>query len=111
MHSCDHCGTTFTRKSNLNRHKSSNRCKSSLKNVTSSFSSKAIARHNIQTSPISRSGNGEREKLGDRIFSSIERNTIPVVSKQKGRFIVEKDGKVQSLMNEIINDGISKKIG
>ena len=33
---------------------------------------------------------------------------IPIVSKQNGKFVVEQGSKVQSLVDEIINDGIPK---
>ena len=61
--------------------------------------------------PISEYGNGKREKVDDCIFDSInshQRNSIPVVSKQNGGFIVEKDGKKQSFLDAIINGDIPK---
>ena len=82
---CDTCNKKLSSYHSLWRHKQNNICQS----------------------------RGIDKKPGDRIFNSIdslEQNVIPVVSKQNGRFVVEKDGKVQSLVNEIINDGISKNL-
>ena len=60
---------------------------------------------------ISEYGNGKREKVDDDIFNSIDphhRNSLPVVSEQNGGFVVEKDGKMQSLHDGFTNPDIPK---
>ena len=69
MHSCERCGNTFTRKSNLKRHESSNRCQSSVKNSATAFSPNAIADHNRETLSMLGSGKGEREQYDDCGFN------------------------------------------
>ena len=92
LYTCNNCGKNLSSYKSLWRHKKS--CKSIPRSL-----------------PISGYGNGKREKVDDRIFNSIDshqRNSIPVVSKQNGGFIVEKDGKTQSFLDAIINGDIPK---
>ena len=89
---CNNCGKNLSSYKSLWRHKKS--CMSIPRSL-----------------PISEYGNGKREKVDDCIFDSInshQRNSIPVVSKQNGGFIVEKDGKKQSFLDAIINGDIPK---
>ena len=82
---CDTCNKKLSSYHSLWRHKLNNICRS----------------------------RGIDKKPDDRIFTSIDshqQDVIPIVSKQNGRFIVEKDGKVQSLVDSLINDGISKNL-
>ena len=89
---CNNCGKNLASYKSLWRHKKS--CMSIPRSL-----------------PISEYGNGKREKVDDCIFNSInthQRNSIPVVSKQYGGFIVEKDSKKQSFLDAIINGDIPK---
>ena len=51
------------------------------------------------------------KKVDDGIFNSIDlhhRNSIPVVSEQNGEFVVERDGKMQSLHDGFTNSDVPK---
>jgi len=91
---CGDCGKNLATYHSLWRHKKS--CKS----IPTSLS-------------ISEYGNDKREQVDDGIFNSINphhRNSIPVVSEQNGGFVVEKDGKMQSLHNALTNPDIPKHL-
>ena len=107
LHRCNRCGTTFTRKSSLLRHERAG-CKRG-RNERVKTDNDTIADHNRETLSMSGSGKGEREKYDDCRFNSTYHRTIPVVSKVNGEFIVERDGKVQSLVDEIMNGGKNKE--
>ena len=83
-HSCADCGKTLGTYHSLWRHKKS--CKSTPRII--------------------------ENKPDDFIsYSTVSQSTIPIVSKQNdGRFIVEKTGKIQSLVDEIVNDGGTKNL-
>ena len=92
-HQCTDCGKNLATYHSLWRHKKS--CKSIPRSL-----------------PVSDYGNGKREKGDERIFNNLigshQRNSIPVASKQNGGFMVEKDGKTESLLDAIINGSIPK---
>ena len=92
-HQCTDCGKNLATYHSLWRHKKS--CKSIPRSL-----------------PVSEYGNGKREKGDERIFNNLigshQRNSIPVASKQNGGFMVEKDGKTESLLDAIINGSIPK---
>ena len=90
---CNNCGKNLSSYKSLWRHKKS--CMSIPRSL-----------------PISEHGNGKRGKVDDDdIFNTIDshhRNSIPVVSEKNGRFVVEKDGKMQSLRDAFTNQDIPK---
>ena len=91
-HTCNNCGKNLSSYKSLWRHKKS--CMSTPRSL-----------------PISEYGNAKREKIDDLIFNSIDsnqRNSIPVVSRRDGEFVVKKDGKMESFLDAIINGDIPK---
>ena len=75
---CNNCGKNLSSYKSLWRHKKS--CMSIPRSLA-----------------ISEYGNGKHEKVDDRILNWIDshqRNSIPLVSKRSGEFVVKKDGKM-----------------
>ena len=83
MHTCNKCGTTFTRRYSLIRHHDRGRCK------------------NARDGSLS----GEKENLNS--LYSQQQKVIPTMSGEYDSHKVKKNPRFQTLVDEIINDGIT----
>ena len=111
QHQCDRCAKKLSSYKSLWRHKRNGICQLSCDNYGDVRDVAVNLTHDRCRRSNDSIGNSKREKIDDGIFNSIDphhRNSIPVVSEQNGGFVVEKDGKIQSLHDVVTNPDISK---
>ena len=110
MHSCDRCGTTFTRKNNLTRHKEG-RCKSV---ITRFAGEKRSSMDEIPTFDGSEFGTGKpKSKTTLNRMEAIHGGTNagykgPFKPLLSSRY--DKNPKIQNLVHAVINDNAGKSV-
>ena len=92
MYSCSQCGETFTRKNNLTRHKTMNRCKKSAVKRSNPFSSVSNETYH---SPSEQHYSNSQQQSPIRTFN-VPTNTSDTATNPK----------LQELIDMAINDGI-----
>ena len=122
MHSCNQCGATFTRKSNLNRHKTENRCKSGVEcSIPSAATIVGQKRSAVSTSfdeiPTfdgSEFGTGKPkskttlERMEQAVCGRAIGNKGPFSPLLSSRY--DKNPKIQKLIDAVINKDTSKSV-